>query len=120
MDRIYENDGINLRQGAVLGHIHLKLAIFTTDTLGFCAIPVIGLSGTLVFTIAEVVIHLCLEHLLYRAGERVFEGVLDVFCGLNVILLQQPLDKVTLSFSHWSWFVNFFFSVCHNLRPPMI
>ena len=33
---------------------------------------------------------------------------------------EAALDKISFSFGHWFWFVNFFFSVCHNKRPPMI
>ncbi|MDY2960373.1 MAG: hypothetical protein SOR72_06230, partial [Hornefia sp.] len=35
-------------------------------------------------------------------------------------LLKQALDNTSFPLSHWFWFVNFFFSVCHNKRPPMI
>ena len=97
-----------------------KLTVFAADALGLCPVAIIRLVGTFIPVISQMAVHFHLQHLFDRAGQQVFQGVLDVLRRLNVILPEQTLDDVPFSLCHWFWFVNFFFSVCHNLRPPMI
>ncbi len=93
----------------VLRNIHLKLTVLATNTLLPCPIPVIRLTRAFITSIAHMRIHLRIQHFFQCAGKKVFEGILDVICRFNIILLQQSLDDVSFPFCHQFRFINFFF-----------
>ena len=66
-----------------------------------------------------MVIHFRFHHFFDRTAEQVFEGILDILCGFDVVLLQELADDIAFSFGHLD-FVYRFLLFCHDKRPPMI
>ena len=50
----------------------------------------------------------------------VYEGILEVFGRLNIILLQELLDDLLLSISHDYMVCVFLLFFCHHKRPPLM
>jgi hypothetical protein len=104
---------------AVLGDLDVHAAIAAVDTFGFITVTVIIVVRTLRFSIAKMLIHLCFHHFFDCAAKRVFECILDILCGLDVVFLQELLNNTAFSLCHLYLVYRFLFS-CHNKRPPMI
>ena len=91
-----------------------KEHLFTGIWNGVIAEKEEGTNGFGYDPIPEVIIHLGLHHLLDGAAEQVFESILDVFGGFDVVFLQELLDDLTFSFGHHDFMDGFLFSSCHN------
>lgn len=96
----------------VLGDFYFHRTIAGIDLLVFITIAVIITFGTLRFLISEMVTHLSFHHFLDRAAEQIFQGILNVFSTLDIILIQQLTNDITFSFCHLYSVYRFLFS-CH-------
>lgn len=67
-----------------------------------------------VLFVSEVAIHLGFHHLLDGTAEQIFESILDILGGLNVVFLQELLDNLTFPFGHHDFVDGFLFSSCHS------
>jgi hypothetical protein len=85
-------------------------------------VPVAGIAGirALGLLIAQMLIHLGLHHLLDGSSKKILQGILDIGCRLDIVLLKELADDVPLSFCHLNVVDRFLLCSCHNNRPPMI
>ena len=104
----------------ILRYIYFEFTVFTTNSFRLCSITVIRLTGSFITIVSKMIIHFCFKHILKGSGKQIFKCLLNIICWLDIVFLEQSLNKISFSFCHRFWFVNFFFSVCHNKRPPMI
>ena len=100
----------------ILWDLDFHRAISAVYLLAFITVTIIVIVRTLGFLISKMVIHFSLHHFFNGAAQKIFECILDIFCGLDIVFLEKLADDVPFSFSHFNS-VNWFLLFCHSKRP---
>ena len=64
----------------ILRDLYGYLTVAAFDNLLLIAVAAVRIVGVLVFLVAEMFVHLRLEHFLKRSSEQILQRLLDIFC----------------------------------------
>ena len=85
---------------AILRDIHFHRPIVGTERLGFVAIPRIGVSRICLLHFLFLRLHFSFHHSLDGSAQQIPQSILNIFCGSDVVFLNQSGYDLSFPVTH--------------------